>query len=94
MAANGLRHPTCRLTGRKELLMPKTLAWLGGGSTVATAATFMHGPLLVVFLILVAVVIAAIAALVTTFVAAVFFTGPRRNLVALIKAWRWPRGAP
>ncbi len=65
--------------------MLKTLAWLGGSA----AATFTHGPVLVVLVIFAAVVLVA---LVTTYVAAVFLTGPRKNLVALIKAWRWPRG--
>ncbi|MGI8677321.1 MAG: hypothetical protein ACR2LX_01255 [Jatrophihabitans sp.] len=56
------------------------------------AAIFTHGPLFVVLVIFAAVVLAAV---VTTYVAAVFFTGPRKNLVALIKAWRRPRaGGP
>ena len=92
MAANRVRATDLPINkAERKLLMPKTLAWLGGSTVATAAATFTHGPLLVVLVIFAAVVLAA---LVTTYVAAVFFTGPRKNLVALIKAWRWPRGGP
>ena len=64
--------------------MRKTLTWLSG-TTAAAAATFTHGPLFVVLVIYTAVVLAAV---VVSFTAAVFFTGPRDNVVALIHAWR------
>lgn len=88
MVATEFAPPICRLTRQKgKLLMLKTLAWLGSSA----AATFTHAPVLVALVIFAAVVLTA---LVTTYVAAVFFTGPRKNLTALIKAWRRPRGGP
>jgi hypothetical protein len=62
--------------------MLKTLAWLGGSA----AATFTHGPVLLVVLVIFAAVL--LTAGVVAFLAAVFFTGPCVNLVALIRAWR------
>ena len=64
-----------------------------GGSWVASTVgtAFAHGPLLVLLVVYSAAVVAVVLA---TYVAAVFFTGPRKNLVALIKAWRWPRAGP
>lgn len=90
MAATEFAPPICRLVRQKgELLMLKRLAWVGW---VGCAwSTLTHGPLLVTLatLVLAAVVLIAV---VTTYVAAVFFTRPRKNLERLIKAWRSPRG--
>ena len=67
--------------------------FITGGSWVASTvgAAFVHGPLLILLVVYSA---ALVVAVVVTYVAAVFFTAPRKNLVALIKAWRWPRAGP